>query len=175
MNLKALLARYHLKTRQSLYNRLKGLGITLEKDHKGANFVTPEQIEQLDRLDEYLKGGGRIADYTPVVDTVVEMSPDSSIEPRLDSVGSVIDTPDDTAILQQAIEAIASRMPPISPLWWQKELERARSEGWLLSTQDLRDLIGVTPRGSTYKRGVWRFEKAGRIGNQSAWRVLKEE
>ncbi|MDY7015496.1 MAG: hypothetical protein SVX43_18255 [Cyanobacteriota bacterium] len=62
--------------------------------------------------------------------------------------------------------------------WYHAELERAHCSGWLLTTSEVRQLIGVKPvcpAGiNIYQRGCWLFEKAGKIGGQTAWRVLKE-
>ena len=44
MKVTELLHRYKLKTRQAFYDRVKSLGITLEKDARGHSFATPEQI-----------------------------------------------------------------------------------------------------------------------------------
>ena len=67
MKVKQLLERYNLKTRQSLYDRLKALGITPAKNDLGHNYATPEQIELLDELNEHLqKPGSTLANFTPV-------------------------------------------------------------------------------------------------------------
>ncbi len=66
-----------------------------------------------------------------------------------------------------------------SPLWYMNILERAFSSNWLLTTSEVKQLIGVKPRTkkgeSTYRRGNWTFMKSGKIGNQTAWRVMKDE
>ena len=58
-------------------------------------------------------------------------------------------------------------------------LERALSSNWLLTTSEVKQLIGVKPwtkKGeSTYKLRNWIFMKSGKIGNQTAWRVMKDE
>ena len=54
-----------------------------------------------------------------------------------------------------------------------EELEKAVDKGWLLSTSEVKDLIGVKPRNWTYRRGAFKFVKCGKIGNQSAWLVEK--
>ncbi|NET45977.1 MAG: hypothetical protein F6K15_30620 [Okeania sp. SIO2B3] len=64
-----------------------------------------------------------------------------------------------------------------SPIWYHDELEKAAIGGWLLSTSEVKHLIGVKPycqKGSNiYTRGSWQFIKSGKIGGASAWRVLK--
>ncbi|NES01806.1 MAG: hypothetical protein F6K22_02565 [Okeania sp. SIO2F4] len=64
-----------------------------------------------------------------------------------------------------------------SPLWYHEELEKAAVGGWLLSTAEVKQLIGVKPyskKGSnTYTRGSWQFIKVGKIGGATAWQVQK--
>lgn len=66
---------------------------------------------------------------------------------------------------------------PNNPLWNHSALERARIGKWLLTTSEIKELIGVKPRtkkGETiFTRGNWIFTKQGKIGNQSAWQVTK--
>lgn len=45
MNVKQLLERYSFKSRQSLYDRLNALSITLSKDENGASYATPDQLD----------------------------------------------------------------------------------------------------------------------------------
>ncbi|HLO47112.1 MAG TPA: hypothetical protein VK211_01600 [Kamptonema sp.] len=58
-------------------------------------------------------------------------------------------------------------------------MERASLEGWLLTSAEVKQLIGVKPtvrKGETeLLRGSFAFVKAGKIGGQSAWKVLKRE
>ena len=181
MKVKQLLERYNLKTRQSLYDRLKALGITLAKNDLGHNYATPEQIELLDELNEHLqKPGSTLANFTPVTKT--EIAPvDSTVDTRIDRQLDIReDTQIDTQIdnrLEVLMGAIAARMQPPSLLWHNKELEEAAEKGWLLTTAEVRQLISVKPKTSkgekVYKRGCWLFQKAGKIGSQTAWRVSK--
>lgn len=64
------------------------------------------------------------------------------------------------------------------PLWNLAALERARDSSWLLTTAQVKNLIGVKPSckagKKSYKRGNFIFVKSGKIGSQIAWRVLKE-
>jgi hypothetical protein len=82
-------------------------------------------------------------------------------------------TPD---FLGEFAGAIASRLI-VSPLSPHRELEAAAEKGWLLTTAEVRELIGVkptVPKGEdSYQRGCWLFTKAGKIGSQTAWRVSK--
>ncbi len=180
MKISELLERYNLKSRKSFYSRLNGLGITLEKDVRGHGYATPEQVELLDQLDEHLKAGGTIASFTPI--STAEVVPVSSSQhtpqhtPVNTTVNTLAEPPIDNRTLS-VLEAIASQIQPSSPLWYMDELKRAADEGWLLTTAEVRQLISVKPKTSkgekVYKRGCWLFQKAGKIGSQTAWRVSK--
>ncbi len=91
-------------------------------------------------------------------------------------VETLVEPPIDNRTLS-VLEAIASQIQPKSPLWYMDSLKRAADEGWLLTTAEVRQLISVKPKTSKgekiYKRGCWLFQKAGKIGAQTAWRVSK--
>ena len=46
---------------------------------------------------------------------------------------------------------------------------------WILSSSDVEALIGVKPKGDIFHRCGWEFVRAGKIGNQGAWKVNKLE
>jgi hypothetical protein len=76
-------------------------------------------------------------------------------------------------------EMLASRLQPPDPLWYMNILERAQTANWILTTEEVEQLIGVKPRCETgkdsYQRGCWTFLKVGKMGAQTGWRVIKEE
>lgn len=186
MLIKDLCERYSLSSRKSLYSRLNALNLELEKDSQGRSYATPEQIELLDQLHQHLKDGGTLNNFTPVTPIVVttqhrEQPTESGLE-----LTAQHNTQHSTQLTTQAITpeflgefagAIASRLI-ISPLSPHRELEEASEKDWLLTTAEIRELIGVKPTApqgyDTYKRGCWLFTKAGKIGNQTAWRVSKQ-
>lgn len=68
--------------------------------------------------------------------------------------------------------------PPSNPLWYMEVLERARTENWILTSEEIQQLIGVKPtcpKGSeSFQRGCWIFVKTGKLGTQTGWRVKKD-
>jgi hypothetical protein len=72
---------------------------------------------------------------------------------------------------------LATRLPPANPLWYMDILEKAEVAQWLLTTEEVEQLIGVKPQchhdETSYQRGSWLFIKAGKIGSQIAWQVKK--
>ncbi|MGB0564700.1 MAG: hypothetical protein ACPGVO_23315 [Spirulinaceae cyanobacterium] len=85
MKVKDLLRRYQLKTRQSLNQRLKRLGLTLPKNDHGHRFATPEQIAQLDDLHNWLAQGGSLQSYLPPPDPLPIVAADED-EGRLTTI-----------------------------------------------------------------------------------------
>jgi len=167
MKIKDLLDRYNLKTRQALYDRLKALDIELDKDERGHNVATEYHVEMLDQLDEHLKAGGIMSNFTPVSEVMVDTT--------LDTLPSLPPAPTLITLLDRVLD----RVTPKDPLSHHTHLERASAMSWELSTSEVRELIGVKPRGSEYMRGCWVFQRIKspqgfkRIGNEAAWRVYK--
>lgn len=64
-----------------------------------------------------------------------------------------------------------------NPLWYMDVLERAATAQWLLTTDEIEQLISVKPKcqskDKTYQRGIWTFMKVGKLGAQTAWKVTK--
>ena len=74
----------------------------------------------------------------------------------------------------QLVEVIARHFQQQrDPLQHYAALERAIASGWLLSTSEVRSLIGTKPTGDRFQHGSFVFVKSGKIGNQAAWRVAK--
>jgi hypothetical protein len=87
-----------------------------------------------------------------------------------------------TAIAQSLAklnEILASRSTSMEPLWYLDKLERACTSHWLLTTEEVEQLIGTKPEAhkdeNIYQRGCWIFTKAGKIGSQTAWQVTKQK
>lgn len=83
-----------------------------------------------------------------------------------------------TALVELNEKQVAHWPPsPPRPLWHLEALEQACQAGWILTTDEVEQLIQVKPKCGAkddhYDRGNWRFVKAGKIGTQVAWRVEK--
>lgn len=183
MDIKQLCERYQLVSRQGLYDRLKALNITLERQGN-KSYATPEKIELLDQLHKHLTEGGSLKTFTPIVETTVtvDVSPkldssldivrsglDSTLDSSLDTVSSELDINPQTLALFNLLQSNNRR----SPLDKHRELQEATVNEWILSSSDIEELLGVKPRGETFTRGCWVFTKAGKIGGQNGWKVGK--
>lgn len=62
-------------------------------------------------------------------------------------------------------------------LWYMEALEKAAANGWVLSTEEVEQLIGIKPHCTageqSFQRGSWNFIKVGRLGPQTGWQVVK--
>jgi len=147
--------RYGLSSRQSVYDRMKALNI--EPVVRGK--ISAEQLKQMDKLDEHLKKGGTLSNF------------------GIGTTQIQIDTSPIVAELTKLVEAIAPTPNPPEPLQGLEELEKAAEKGWLLTTEQVQQLLGVKPKvkGSdrTFTRGSFSFVKSGKIGSQTAWKVVK--
>ncbi len=181
LTIKELLERYNLRQRQSIYNWCKGAKIELKKDESGRAYATPSQIALLDQLAEHMKKpGATLSNFIPVSKTKIDTSLDILVDNKIDDYKSEsypqqIDTYLLGEITSRIGIAIANHLSSSSPLRHNRELEEAAEKGWLLTTTEVKSLIGVKPHTAkgeiTYKRGCWVFSKAGRMGNLTAWRV----
>ncbi len=72
------------------------------------------------------------------------------------------------------VERIAAAIrPTAAPLAHLEQLEKAVAHEWLLTSADVKRVIGVKPKGDSFLRGSFTFIRSGMIGNQTAWRVVK--
>jgi hypothetical protein len=122
---------------------------------------------------------GSIVD--PVVTTANQQQPDLENTPIL--------SPQLNTHIEELLANISSRLEklemsinkhqnPANPLWYMSILEQANAQGWIVSSEEVEQLIGTKPHCAPdhnfFVRGCWKFEKAGKVGMQSSWRVTKE-
>jgi hypothetical protein len=112
---------------------------------------------------------------TPAVSTVEAKENSGSIpQPEWEESISAL-----SKALHRIGSILKSRLQPYNPLWYMEILERAQAAGWLLTSHEVEQLIGVKPRygvgSQTFEWGSWVFEKSGRIGSQIAWKVRKDK
>jgi hypothetical protein len=80
--------------------------------------------------------------------------------------------------LAQMERSIGKHSTPSNPLWYMPILEQADTQGWIISSEEVEQLIGIKPHCDSghnfFMRGCWKFVKVGKIGTHSSWRVIKE-
>ena len=81
--------------------------------------------------------------------------------------------------LRKIEDILRSRLQTSNPLWYMDVLENAQAKSWVLTTEEVEELIGVKPRceagHNSYQRGCWVFVKVGKMGSHTGWRVMKSE
>ena len=149
-----------------------------EAHAKVANLATNNPTGQIFQLHEPpAKPSDRSVKETPVSPSETAPPPpklETSIEQQTDDCLTAI-----AKSLTKLETLLESRLPPFDPLWYMNVLERAQASHWILTTEEIEQLIGVKPRceagKNSYQRGCWVFEKVGNIGSQIGWRVTKED
>jgi hypothetical protein len=80
--------------------------------------------------------------------------------------------------LEQMEISIGKHSTPHNPLWYMSILEQVDTQGWIISSEEVEQLIGIKPHcasgHNSFVRGCWKFVKVGKIGTHSSWRVIKE-
>lgn len=162
--------RYDLASRQAVYDRLAALNIKPVIRGK----LDDEQLTKLDRLNEWLKANphSAIADFPQKPEV---MLPDLAIDRQpSDALDKPLDNSQQTFDLLELAESFARHLSKMrDPLQHYAALERAIASGWLLSSSEVRALIGTKPTGDRFQRGSFVFIRSGKIGAQVAWKVLK--
>jgi hypothetical protein len=79
----------------------------------------------------------------------------------------------------EKLEVLLSKHPtPSNPLWYMPILEQVATHAWIISSEEVEQLIGIKPHcapgDNSFVRGCWKFVKAGKVGTHSSWRVSKE-
>ena len=184
--IQTLCDRYSLASRKSLYTRLNGLkskGINIELVTKeGRSYASEEIKKHLDDLNNHILNGEPVSSYQPVTKTeVLNNSPDHNTTTQHNDTTTqykgtttqqyIAVTPAQIKDIAIAVAQIVQPKP--DPLAYMNKLMMLSEFGLEVTTKEVANLIGIKPRGRFFKRGSFEFVKVGRIGNQSAWKVVQ--
>ena len=173
--------------RSNLYHRLKELKIESVKQGRKA-FVTQEHLELLDGLHAHLERGGTIFGFIQILKKqghqlthVSQVSSPVSYSTEQLNYSEPTISLNPTALVG-VIETVVKKIVPqsTSRLTYLKELEEAYQNGWLLSTSEVSDLLGMTPKtianyGQEFNDAGFTFARAGtRKGGEIAWSIDKQ-
>ena len=184
--LSQLPSRYDI-ARSNLYNRLKDLKIEPTKQGRKA-FVNEKELKLLDELHAHLTEGGVTSDFIKQQDNQFpQLVTDSTSEVELSSPVSVQSQSEPTITLQptaliSVVEAVVKRFIPTSTsrLTYLRELEEAYQNGWLLSTSEVANLLGLTQKtitsyGQEFSDAGFVFTRVGmRKRGEIAWAIDKQ-
>ena len=181
-------------SRSVLYSRMQKIGVqTIKEGNK--SFVSKEDVETLDRLNEHIKVHGNINDFldqTDRTDTqdrqdgLTKVSDNGSYlvredrtdgQDRQDGQPQQLDIPN---LMEQLVDVAVSAIErrektSINDL---RTLQEIADNGWLIPTSRLAEIIGKTRsffRGkkSTITYCGFKFEKVGKQGNDKLWLVSR--
>lgn len=174
-----LLTRYKI-TKPALYTRFKGLRISTFKVGRKA-YVTSEDVELLDKLDQHIYDNGTIADFVHDNEAATELSKRSSKElkenpeaiPVNQSNGWLNSLP---LLVNSLADAIAQKItPPANPLAELEALEKAYEKKWILSTSQLGSILKLNSktlaRQKSFERHGFTFTRCGQVGAEIGWRI----
>ncbi len=97
--------------------------------------------------------------------------------------------PSSNSYVEELLERISIRLDklevqlskhsiPHNPLWYMPILEQVDTQAWVISSEEVEQLIGIKPScapgHNSFVRGCWKFVKTGKVGTHSSWRVIKE-
>ncbi len=184
--LSQLPSRYDI-ARSNLYNRLKDLKIEPTKQGRKA-FVNDLELKLLDELHAHLTEGGVTSDFIKQQDNQShQLVIDSNSEVEQSLPVSVQSQNEPTITLQptaliSVVEAVVKRFIPTSTsrLTYLRELESAYQNGWLLSTSEVANLLGlaqktITSYGQEFSDAGFVFTRVGmRKRGEIAWAIDKQ-
>ena len=177
---------------QAEINRRSHLGITTIKVD-GSSYITQKDLELLDALDNFLKTpGAKMADFNKgdlvksdslTMDAQLEIIPNSNELLTQEYIPGLMEsTPETLKILiretvQSTVSALVEVINPSNPIAHWEKLKIAADEGFWLTSKEVKQLTGTKPvlrsGETTWQRGCFTFQKAGKIGGQTAWKVEK--
>jgi len=169
--------------RSALYTRLKDLQIEPIKEGKKA-YIDAPSLQLLDELHEHIQQGGTTNEF--LKQKASKSTGQSRTDDRTQQEGLIVqDSPGQITLqpsgLVSLVEAIVKRLLPKtgSRLSYLRELEEACEKGWLLSTSELADLLGLSAKtlaayGQHFEDAGFVFTRAGtRKGGEIAWAIDK--
>ena len=160
----------------TFHNRMVKLGIKPERRGR-QSFLSQEQIQLLDRLDEHLRTGGTFGNFIIEEGATIPMPKNSSsMELVASNSHSIVSTGSigDMEIVA-ALQAVANANYDI--LTPQKRLKEAAEDGFVLTTEQVSRIIGLSHSTvSSWKTGTrklgFHFHKEHE-GSSVVWRVSR--
>ena len=162
----------------TFHNRMVKLGIKPERRGR-QSFLSQEQIQLLDRLDEHLRTGGTFGNFIIEEGATIPMPKNSSsMELVASNSHSIVSTGSigDMEIVA-ALQAVANANYDI--LTPQKRLKEAAEDGFVLTTEQVSRIIGLSHSTvSSWKTGTrklgFHFHKEHE-GSSVVWRVIRAD
>ena len=158
----------------TFHNRMTKLGIKPERRGR-SSYLSSIQIQLMDRLDAHLKGGGTFSNFIIEEEEPEHIVPNHDISELATRSNSPIvsNTSIGSVEIITALQALSnSNYDVLTP---QKRLKEAAEEGFLLTTEQVSKIVGLSHstisswKSGTQKLGFY-FEKQ-REGSSVVWKV----
>ena len=157
--------------KQAEINRRKHLGI-VPKKVDGVYVIDPDQLSLLDELDLFLRSSpqAKMTDFKSTGSTS-PITMEATLSPERNNL-TVIEKDESTDLLF-LMESIARTISPPNPISHWEKLQWLVDNEIIISTSEVEELVGTKPKGERWIRGSFLFERSGKLGGQTGWRVFK--
>lgn len=163
-----------VKNRKTVYDYCSALNVSSQKVKGEGNktFFDSETVEKLKELKEYLDQGGLMKNYTSA-EIVIEVQDSPSNSELVASGNQQLDL--FAQLTERIADTVTSRINSTfkSPIAHWRELVYANENKLVLTSREIKAIIGVKPTGAEFKRGAFTFKKDDKIGRETSWRVEK--
>ena len=68
---------------------------------------------------------------------------------------------------------MVDKVIPTNPINHWEKLDLAVERDYILSSNEVKTLVGTKPKGKEWVRGAFKFVRSGKIGNQAGWKVSR--
>lgn len=158
----------------TFHNRMTKLGIKPERRGR-ASYLNTEKIQLLDRLDSHLRNGGTFSNFVIEEGAVIPITKNDKVMGIATTNNSSIETSGrigDLEIIAALSELSSRNYDVLTP---QKRLKEAAEEGFLLTTEQVSKIVGLTHSTiSSWKTGTiklgFTFKKL-KEGSSVVWQV----
>ena len=81
--------------------------------------------------------------------------------------------PNKVALLSQLLSVIENLTSLRDPLLPNRLLDEAVDKGYILTSKQIKEILGIKPKGSSFTRLGFSFTKIGKDGAYSSWSVAR--
>jgi len=190
-------------SKTAFYNRLAALGV--EPMKRGTkSYISSQQLELLNELHQYMHSGGTMADFMELhgfSNTQTNGHQHQSKYPNqaqpsetqtslphtqfynqtslASANGNVTQTTPVVLVTIDALRGLMHQPASSEPLDYLEKLEKCCEHGWILSTSEVSQLLGLSAKtiaryGESFDDSGFVFQRAGKKRAQLAWQVKKQ-
>lgn len=152
----------------AIYDRLKALGIQPQRRGKVA-YISALELGQLDELNSRLKAGEAMPNVSAEQTELVAMKTFNEPPRLIQNTTAELNTIALSPSIESAILTFATMLKPERDLLSNhSQLQRCADNDWLLSTIELRQLVGRIPKQEWFQRMGFTFTRCDR-----EWKITR--